>query len=177
MAVRVNKSTNHRNSNGSVNLDTHYYDGKLRANMLIQTVYNQQKLNLTVQKNTFFTRLIQDLELNPVVPEKYRPTAIEAVNQITHGIRQNSNYDKTNGMFADDILYLVCRKIDETKNIDALVYLSEQLSDIMTSGQCAQGRTTRIFQVLMAVEVSTGNEACKEEKSPPVDESPDNPST
>nr|QBK87600.1 MAG: uncharacterized protein LCMAC201_05130 [Marseillevirus LCMAC201] len=132
-------------------LDTHHYDGKLHTNTLIKTVYNLTGENLIDQKNTYFTRLIQDLKLNPIVPEQYRPTAIEAVNQITRSIRKSSNYDKTNGMYADDVLYLVCRKIDETKNTDALVYLSEQLSDIMTSGQCPQGRSTRIFQVLMAL--------------------------
>ncbi len=132
-------------------LDTHHYDGKLHTNTLIKTVHNLTNQNLIDQKNIYFTRLIQDLKINPLVPKQYLPTAIEAVNQITHGIQQSSNYDNTNGMYADDVLYIVCRKIDETNNTDALVYLSEQLSDIMTSGQCPQGRSTRIFQVLVAL--------------------------
>ena len=111
--------------------------------------------NLTILKTTLFTQLIQDIKQNPLVPEKYRPTAIEAINQIMRSIRQPPNYDRTNGMFADDVLYLVCIKIDKTKNVDALIYLSEQLSDIMTSGQCSQGRSTRIFQVLFGLETLT----------------------
>ena len=163
----------------SAKLDTHYYDGKLRTNRLLQIVHNQQRLPIE-DKKTFFTRLLQDLELNPAVPGLYRSTALRAVKQITRGIRQAPNYDGSNGMYADDVLYLVCKKIEETKNTDALVYLSEQLSDIMTSGQCAQGRSTRIFQVLMALECSPDKEAGqdpsdKEADPPPADESPDKP--
>ncbi len=129
--------------------NTHYYDGKL-SDILVQIVQNQQENNsdeLTTEKNTLFTRLSKDIKESPLVPPQYRRTAVIAINKIMQSIRQPANYDRTNGLYADDVLYLVCKHIYETMNMEALQYLSEQLSDIITSGQCPQGRSTRVFQV------------------------------
>lgn len=157
MSFRVNNNRGPkrptRNANRSnAKLNTHYYDGKLVDHELVQAVHDQQKVadaELTAHKHLLFTNLIEDIKLNPAVLDKYRPTAIRAVEVIKQNIRQAANYDQTNSMYADDVLYMVCKN---TKNADVLVYLSEQLSDILTSGQCAQGRSTRIFQVLSALE-------------------------
>ena len=158
MTFRVNNNRGpNRNAsrNSNAKLNTHYYDGKLLANELVQAVHDQQKVadaELTTHKHLLFTGLIEDIKINPAVLDKYRPTAIRAIEVIKQNIRQKNNYDQTNSMYADDVLYMVCKKIDHTKNKDVLVYLSEQLSDILTSGQCSQGRSTRIFQVLSTLD-------------------------
>ncbi len=159
-------------------LDTHYYDGKLGIHPLVRIVHNQQKIindSFTLQKQNLFTRLVQDIKLNPAVPEKYRTTAIKAINVIKQCIRLPANYDRTNGMYADDVLYLVCNCIKQTGNVDTLQYLSEQLSDIMTSGQCSQGRSTRIFQVLLTMDCSTDQNQNDQEKNQPESEDQDPP--
>jgi hypothetical protein len=135
--------------------NTHDYDGKLNVHLLVQSIQEQQKdisPALITEKIYLFTRLIEDLKLNPNLANKYRMTAIQAVNIISRSIRQQANFDASNGLFADDVLYIVCKKIEKSRNSDALIYLAEQLSDIITSGQCAQGRSTRIFQVLYTMD-------------------------
>ncbi len=134
-------------------LNTHHYDGKLNVHPLLKIVQEQQEnvtIELTTEKQSLFASLVEDVKLNPAINNRYRPTAIQAINKINQNIRQPPNYDRTNNTYADDILYLVCKKIAETKDTNILVYLAEQLSDIITSGSCAQGRNTRVFQVLFS---------------------------
>lgn len=119
-------------------LNTHYYDGKI-----IKSVEKVPDVN---EKVELFDQLISKIQNNPVT-QKFRAMAIVAVNAIKRDIQKQANYDPTNDMWADDILYWVCKYVEE--NNDLLKLLSEQLHDIIVSGQCAQGRCTRLFQVLV----------------------------
>lgn len=166
MAFRINNKTRLRSvrinpipsrlptpaqSRGNVSSDTHHYDGKLKVHPLIGIITEQQQVTVE-EKRRLFIRLIEDVRLNPIINTKYRSTAIQAISKINQDIHKPPNHDKTNDIYADDILYLICKRIDETKDLDILVYLAEQLSDIITSGSCPQGRSTRVFQVLCTIE-------------------------
>ena len=132
-------------------LNTHYYDGKLNIHELVIAIQELQKITaseLTVEKQALFSKLIADIQHNTSINNRYRSRAVIAINRISQSIRKPANLDRTNNMYADDVLYIVCRKLSDP---DSLVYIAEQLSDIITFGQCAQGRSTRIFQVLLTL--------------------------
>lgn len=82
----------------------------------------------------------------------------------------NKNYDNSNDMYADDILAEICEyiiketddvageedekgeekerkeRLKDVKNI--IENINEQLKDMFLTGQCAQGRTIRLWQIL-----------------------------
>lgn len=78
-----------------------------------------------------------------------RPLAIAglALIQANHG--HMGNLDTTNGKRAEDLLADLAKHIIETESADLLALLEEQLEDMYSLGQCAQGRTTRLWQLLM----------------------------
>lgn len=61
----------------------------------------------------------------------------------------NANYDPTNNLYADDILYLILYKLEsynkEMQN-NVLLLLNEIFEE-MYSGLCPQGRTHRLYQI------------------------------
>src|SRR3990170_3701392 len=120
-------------------LNTHYYDGKLKENSLIESVSDLQKVDapeLTAEKRELFTSLMDKLMAEKQTMAGY------AVRAIIDGIRSPANFDPTNGIYADDILYLICKGDYPSE------YFTEQLGDIITSGSCPQGRCARLFQIL-----------------------------
>ena len=65
---------------------------------------------------------------------------------IIADIGSQRNLDTTNGISADDVL---CLALPHVTNADFLNCLEEQLLG-MSTGFCAQGRTTRLWQVVLA---------------------------
>ena len=124
-------------------LNTHHYDGAL--NKVVSCDATRE------EKEEMFNRLIQDLLVNHLIINNQRSTAIRAVSIITSGIQKPENYDSTNGLYADNVLYHICCKLQEKQDLDILKCLSEQLSDIITSGSCPQGRVIRLVQVLDSI--------------------------
>lgn len=74
------------------------------------------------------------------------PIAINGARIIMANIGNDANRDSTNQKNADDILCLLALHIE--KDADLLPLLEEQLADMVQLGQCAQGRTTRLWQLL-----------------------------
>ena len=60
----------------------------------------------------------------------------------------NPNFDPANNLFACDLLYLLCEKILYDGCEEHIKLLLTQL-DEMATGLCPQGRTTRLFQILI----------------------------
>lgn len=132
-------------------LNTHFYDGKLVQNDLISKIIDLRNSKLSETKRELFAKLAEEIK-TAKVEERFRLTALQAIHIIDRDIHQPGNYDCTNGIYADDVLYLVCKRMYSDKEIEIFDYLTEQLSDIITSGQCAQGRSTRLFQLLRTLE-------------------------
>jgi len=68
--------------------------------------------------------------------------ATKCFNIIMDDIGKPSNFDNTNNLIADDIMYLICLKLDK----DMLPIFIEQLND-MNTGLCPQGRCIRLAQI------------------------------
>lgn len=113
-------------------LNTHTYDGKIDKNQLL-LLQNIDDISPEIKKD-------HAKQLLPLVQHKH------FIQLILDNWNQPSNYDPTNDLKADELLYL-CSKYKD--NSDFIHLLDEQLSDFKT-GSCSQGRTHRIFQLLLA---------------------------
>jgi hypothetical protein len=134
-------------------LNTHHYDGNLRE--LIDIVgphINRASLIPRDRKLLSFVILRRTL----LADRSFDRAAGMALNTIIttyerHGrIRGGGNYDPSNDLYADDLLYLLYEIVMKKGVADTGVIINQQLSD-MLSGMCAQGRTHRLFQLVWAL--------------------------
>ena len=127
-------------------LNTHYYDGKL-----VDTVPVDVKNIPDVQK------LERIRALQAMLPQlvKLTPQAIHNLNTIVEDYASAggaNNHDSTNGLKAEELLCMIhglmtVNAADE-KRKDVAVLLADQLHE-MSSGMCPQGRTHRLYQVIL----------------------------
>lgn len=129
--------------------NTHTYDGKLRGRLLSFHPFFVEAASRSFEdKSKMFDSICEELKF-------CSPTSLLYIKRIKQDMFSKSfaNYDPTNDVYADDILW-ICGKIlsksGSTKK-DFLKELSLNLED-MISGDCSQGRTTRLLQVMFAFE-------------------------
>lgn len=122
-------------------LNTHTYDGKINIGELpdISTV---KQLPIEQKKQRGNELLFA--ASNGV--HRLHPTATHNLNQIISQMGTPSNIDMTNGLIADDLI-CICWIYRENKEF--MSALETQLID-MSTGFCPQGRTHRLFQILLA---------------------------
>jgi len=135
-------------------LNTHTYDGRvyidedvkkliLETNKLVQ----EEKKKLV----NFFVNSVSSVN----VPEK-DTFSIFFLNVIVTDWGQNSNFDVTNNLRAEEVLYICAlewNNIQKSQDIEKEKILKDfsssfftQLSDIQF-GPCPQGRVTRLWQI------------------------------
>lgn len=112
-------------------LNTHWWDGKLDKNLL-KNIDMVKELSLDQKKEKMATLL-------PFLSNKLW------LEQIINDAGTENNFDQTNGLVAED---LVCLSSDLISP-DFIFMLEEQLNDMVT-GFCSQGRTHRLFQLVLA---------------------------
>jgi len=107
----------------------------------------------------------KDVEYTPVVVEASeklrwmnelearmtRPDAKAGLNLIRANAGNEHNVDTTNQKRAEDLLADLAKNIIETNNTDLQALLEEQLQDMYQLGQCAQGRVTRLWQLIQTI--------------------------
>lgn len=130
-------------SGGHHLLETHSYDGQLRA--LAEKINAGTKYIPSV-KLTAFNDLKRTIYNYPDPSNSYKLKAIQAVNLIIFNMNNASNIDFTNSVRADDLLIVLYFKVKESPEF--IGTLIEQLHDIVASGQCPQGRCTRLLQLV-----------------------------
>lgn len=79
------------------------------------------------------------------------PGAKRGAELILANIGMEANVDTTNNKTADDLLVLLSQHV-LTKDESFLPMVEEQLIDMLHLGQCAQGRTTRLWQLYVAIQ-------------------------
>jgi hypothetical protein len=132
---------------GAQGINTHYYDGILcNLRHLIQSDLDRVA---SINKSSAFEDLSRIVSAQNPCPQT--TMCLNAIIQtyITHG-RGGENYDPKNDMYACDLLYIVYERIIRKDEMSPR-YLEElliQLED-MATGLCEQGRTTRLFQILV----------------------------
>ncbi len=136
----------------------------ISENTLIQQFQNPQPINPLVQTGHLFqdvhkfdyTYKEQEFELDMPDEEKIKwihaiksrmtnPIAQHCVDLILANINQDANLDRTNQKRAEDLLAVISKHIETDQNL--LPLIEEQLQDMVQLGQCAQGRTTRLWQI------------------------------
>jgi len=130
---------------------THSYDGKLSVTklQLLEDISRASKIP-KANKLNYFGHL--RLELQKYTLPQPAQGCFEAIFRTFSQqgrVRTGANYDPTNDLHADDLLYLCFEKIVTYQDKDFTQVFILQLTD-MASGLCAQGRTTRLFQILLA---------------------------
>ena len=135
----------------SISLNTHYYDGKLSSTIKeLQPLLEVARTHTAQQKATIFAEMWNKLALVASlkkIPQSNVTLARHYFVCITH-VRVNdaSNHDALNHVYADDVL---CACHTFINNEDFCLGLLEQLQEIR-NGPCAQGRCTRLIQLLLA---------------------------
>ncbi|MEO6068782.1 MAG: hypothetical protein ABIQ41_12480 [Gemmatimonadales bacterium] len=115
-------------------MNAHAYDGKLSLTLL-------PIIELTLEE-----KRLRGLELIEAVKTKnINPIAISFLRRIVKAIGTAANKDNSNNLCADD---LICLCWYHRENSDFLAELEIQLLDMRT-GFCPQGRTHRLFQILL----------------------------
>ncbi len=130
---------------------THTYDGKLGQSklQLLEDIARVSQISKN-DKLDAFGHLRLEIQKYPISQPAQR--CFEAIFQtFSQGGRVPSgcNYDPTNDLFVDDLLYLCFEKIVKNQDADFAQAFILQLGD-MISGLCAQGRVIRLFQILLA---------------------------
>lgn len=118
--------------------DVHVYD------YAYSTQQHEHILMSKQDKEQWIVRLMQRMR---------NPISIQGAHMILANIGNSANYDSTNNKYAEDILVLLSMHIE--KDADLLPLVEEQLQDMVHLGQCAQGRTTRLWQLYTAIQKPT----------------------
>ncbi len=134
------------NQNSKISQQVHDYDGKLASDIIIST--NVSKIDVS----NIFPDLREILKKRE--SQSLYKTGIQALDLIEKNIGDQANYDSTNNFRAETILYLIYQKLKEMNEIDSglIDIIIEGLSDIVTSGSCPQGRSTRLYQIYVSLE-------------------------
>jgi hypothetical protein len=80
------------------------------------------------------------------------PSAVQGIHLIMANVGTLNNMDTTNQKRAEDLLADLSYYIEKTNNTDVLNLLEEQMADMFNLGQCAQGRVTRLWQLVCLFE-------------------------
>jgi hypothetical protein len=119
-------------------LNTHSYDGQLNPSLLLE-LDTVQRLSLE-EKRTRAQDLMAKIRIHPM--------AMQFLSLIVRDMGTAANIDSTNDINADDLICL-CWNYRDNRNF--IMLLEEQLLD-MATGFCPQGRTHRLFQILLTTD-------------------------
>lgn len=107
--------------------DVHVYDGKLNTGSIsVLKISN-------LEKQTMLSKVISILK-----DERSKRMALLLLNET-------DNYDNANKLNTSDIFATI---LSRRMTIDIFSLLDEQLMDNFMLGQCPQGRSTRLLQIL-----------------------------
>ena len=96
-----------------------------------------------------------ELDMNAVEKETWirtmslkmsHPIAVQGVHMILSNMDHDANLDRTNKIRAEDILVKLSQYVLQCDE-SFLPLIEEQIIDMVQLGQCAQGRTTRLWQL------------------------------
>lgn len=114
--------------------DVHYYDSQWKHNIIT-------RFNINTKFKLFKWLYLHSIKLNTT------ENGIKGLELIINNTQKFQNYDNANNVYADDILAEICVIIIKTKNKLIIDLLLEQMNDMYNTGQCPQGRTTRLYQL------------------------------
>tara|TARA_R110001599_G_scaffold318151_1_gene527683 strand:+ start:98 stop:493 length:396 start_codon:yes stop_codon:yes gene_type:complete len=124
-------------------LETHDYDTRLTKVMTTKKDVSNEEFKKFIKCLTEINNFLnQDCSLKIQSKINAQKTLHLLAND-----RQN-NYDERNKIHTELLLPIIWNKIKSYNELTMYDIFVEQLNDIITSGPCAQGRTTRLIQLL-----------------------------
>ena len=127
----------------NISINTHDYDSRLSKILTTKHEISKQEFDIFISTlkeiNNF---LNQDKSINIQLKINAQKTIHLLAND------RKNNYDDLNKIHTELLLPLVWTKIKEFDELSIYDSFVEQLSDIIVSGPCSQGRTTRLLQFL-----------------------------
>lgn len=126
-------------------LNTHHYDRKIGSTYRELCILQDTKSNYlsnTITSETLFSELFETIDAIRIC-EQSKETIRNMLNLIKND--RDNNYDKENNICTIDILSRTWYYVKKLPIEDHKILL-EQIEEIK-NGTCAQGRTTRLFQV------------------------------
>ena len=124
--------------------NTHAYDGALKTRNDFVSKFSPTP-RTTEEQVDAFAELQEKFAEHKVANEHGR----RCLEVMCNTGRTSANYDPSNGLYVDDLLYEIYLLSKDPENEDLFDLLASQLEDMRT-GFCPQGRTTRLFQVVDA---------------------------
>ena len=125
-------------------LETHDYDTRLAK--IITT-----KKKVSVEEFKKFINSLKDinnfLNNDKILNKQLKINSQKTINLLAND--RKNNYDTKNKINIELILPNIWKKIKNYNDNSLYLVFIEQLSDIIISGPCSQGRTTRIIQFLL----------------------------
>ncbi len=118
-------------------MDVHIYDGHITVGEHLRIKLDNIKNNVDTDHKIYIARSFIDLCQHSI--------SKRVLEIIVNDIGTMNNYDPSNDLNVDDILY-ACWDYHEDQHF--LNLFEEQLYD-MQSGLCSQGRTHRLYQLLV----------------------------
>jgi hypothetical protein len=128
-----------------LSLNTHAYDGLLKNSPEFNIICNIS--DIVDDRNMLFSwmrKLLTEKNIHAMCIARY--------DIIVSNAQQPPNFDPTNQLFADNLLFKICYIAKTNDDIveDIIKMLALQLED-MGTGFCPQGRTTRLYQILCCI--------------------------
>lgn len=122
-------------------MDIHIFDGQLLRTKTSLSPYLENAFQMSSEEKLKAFERLRSL-IQPNVNFEI----------IVNDFRTGPNYDATNDLYADDILYICAELLSKVPDKECFIsVLNQQLSE-MSTGMCPQGRTHRLIQVITAFE-------------------------
>lgn len=135
----------------SLSTNTHSFDGRLTGEVTpLKRAIDNAGLKSKAVKSSVFSKFRKKVFLGE--SGRTRQAAIRPFDTIVRDFERvgrkpvSSNWDSSNSLYADDLLYIAC--VLEGSDVVTEDYLDILLCQLeeMNNGLCAQGRTTRLLQ-------------------------------
>jgi hypothetical protein len=124
-------------------LDTHDYDTRLQKIITTKTEVNETEFKIFIK---CLTEINDFLNQDKFLKVSSKINAQKTIHLLANDRR--NNYDDKNKINVELLLPIIWNKMTNYNELTIYDIFVEQLSDIIISGPCAQGRTTRLIQLL-----------------------------
>lgn len=124
-------------------LDTHDYDTRLKKVITTKKEITENEFKIFVK---CLTEINDFLNQDKFLKVSSKINAQKTINLLLND--RKNNYDEKNKINVELLLPMIWNKVKDYNELTIYDIFVEQLNDIIISGPCAQGRTTRLIQLL-----------------------------
>ena len=124
-------------------LDTHDYDTRLTQIITTRQLITENEFKIFVK---CLTEINDFLNQDKFLKVDSKINAQKTIHLLAND--RKNNYDDKNKIHVELLLPIIWNKVNSYNELTIYDIFVEQLSDIIISGPCAQGRTTRLIQLL-----------------------------